>query len=58
MNISAVSVTPWHDAKDSEFVLSLFMQELAEPVAATVVTCLIMVVAFASVFSATLGYSR
>jgi hypothetical protein len=58
MNISVVSVTPWHVAKDSEFVLSLFMQELAELVAATVVTCLIMVVVFASVFSATLGYSR
>src|SRR6185436_20034282 len=28
------------------------------PVAANIVTCLILVVAFASVFSATLGYSR
>ena len=58
MNVSVVSVIPWHVAKDSEFVISLFMYELAGPVAATVVTCLIMVVAFASVFSATLGYSR
>lgn len=58
MNISVVSVIPWQYAKDSEFLVSLFMQELAGPVAATVVTCLILVVAFASVFSATLGYSR
>jgi amino acid transporter len=53
-----VSVIPWQYAKDSEFLVSLFMQELAGPVAATVVTCLVLVVAFASVFSATLGYSR
>lgn len=58
MNISVVSVIPWQYAKDSEFLVSLFMQELAGPVAATVATCLILVVAFASVFSATLGYSR
>lgn len=58
MNISVVSVIPWNYAKDSEYLVSLFMQELAGPVAATVATCLILVVAFASVFSATLGYSR
>jgi fructoselysine transporter len=58
MNISVVSVIPWERAKESEFVLSLFMQELAGNKAAQVVTCLILWVAFASVFSATLGYSR
>jgi len=58
MNISVASVVPWQEAKDSEFVLSLFMQRLAGPAAATVLTCLILWVAFASVFSATLGYSR
>lgn len=58
MNVSVVSVIPWNYAKDSEFLVSLFMQELAGPVAATVATILILIVAFASVFSATLGYSR
>lgn len=58
MNISVVSVIPWQYAKDSEFLISLFMQELAGPIAATLVTCLVLIVAFASVFSATLGYSR
>jgi amino acid transporter len=58
MNISVVSVIPWQHAKDSEFVISLFMQELIGPAAAKVVTALILLVAFASVFSATLGYSR
>lgn len=58
MNISVASVIPWQVAKDSEFVISLFMQQLAGPKAATIITCLILLVSFASVFSATLGYSR
>jgi amino acid transporter len=58
MNVSVVSVIPWRQAKDSAFVVSDFMQTLAGPTAAKAVTCLILWVAFASVFSATLGYSR
>ena len=58
MNVSITSVIPWQEAKDSQFVISVFMQRLAGDKAATVVTCLILWVAFASVFSATLGYSR
>lgn len=58
MNISVVSVVPWNLAKDSQFVISVFMQQLAGATAAKIVTCLILLVAFASVFSATLGYSR
>ena len=58
MNVSVVSVIPWQRAMNSEFVVSEFMQVLAGDTAAKVVTCLILWVAFASVFSATLGYSR
>lgn len=58
MNISVVSVVPWQVAKDSEFVVSVFIQNLMGSNAANVATCLILWVAFASVFSATLGYSR
>ncbi|MFA6085460.1 APC family permease [Mucilaginibacter sp.] len=58
MNVSVVSVIPWHVAKDSHFVISEFMQQLAGNTAAKIVTCLILLVAFSSVFSATLGYSR
>lgn len=58
MNVSVVSVIPWQQAKDSSFIMSVFMQALAGNGAAHVLTCLILVVAFASVFSATLGYSR
>lgn len=58
MNVSVVSVIPWKAAKDSEFVISLFMEQWLGPAAGVAVTILILVVAFSSVFSATLGYSR
>jgi len=58
MNVSVVSVIPWQQAKNSEFVVSEFMETLLGHHAAVIVTCLILWVAFASVFSATLGYSR
>ncbi len=58
MNVSVVSVIPWQHAKNSEFVVSEFIQILAGNTAAKIATCLILWVAFASVFSSTLGYSR
>lgn len=58
MNISVSSVIPWHEAKDSNFVVSLFFEKVAGRTAAAIATGLILWVAFSSVFSATLGYSR
>ena len=58
MNISVASVLPFETIKHSSFVVSDFIKELAGPTAATIVTILILWVAFASIFSATLGYSR
>lgn len=58
MNVSVVSVIPWEQARDSHFVVSEFMQALMGSAAANVITVLILWVAFSSVFSATLGYSR
>jgi amino acid transporter len=58
MNISVASVIPWQRIVDNEFVLSVFMKELMGNTAAQIITVLILWVAFASVFSATLGYSR
>jgi fructoselysine transporter len=58
MNISVASVIPWQRIIDNEFVLSVFMKELMGNTAAQIITVLILWVAFASVFSATLGYSR
>ena len=58
MNISVASVLPLKQIQESKFVVSEFIQTLAGKTAATIATCLILWVAFASVFSATLGYSR
>jgi amino acid transporter len=58
MNISVASVLPLAQIKQSKFVVSLFVQNLAGATFATIATVLILWVAFASVFSATLGYSR
>lgn len=58
MNISVASVLPLHQIETSQFVVSEFVQVLSGHTAATVATILILWVAFASVFSATLGYSR
>lgn len=58
MNISVASVVPYPVLIKSKFVVSEFVQTLQGGKAALVVTVLILFVAFASVFSATLGYSR
>ena len=58
MNISVASVLPIDAIKNSKFVVSLFVETLSGPTYATIATLLILWVAFASVFSATLGYSR
>lgn len=58
MNISVASVLPLEQIKQSKFVVSEFVETLSGPTAANIATILILWVAFASVFSATLGYSR
>jgi fructoselysine transporter len=58
MNISVSSVLPLHDIAKSNFVVSEYISVLAGPVAAVIATAIILWVAFASMFSATLGYSR
>ncbi|RTL49372.1 MAG: amino acid permease [Sphingobacteriales bacterium] len=58
MNVSIASVLPLHTIQHSQFVVSTFIEQIAGPSAANVATLLILWVAFASVFSATLGYSR
>ncbi|RYF95829.1 MAG: amino acid permease, partial [Chitinophagaceae bacterium] len=58
MNISVVSVIPWQEARYSEFVVSAFMYKLMGSTAAKIVTIMVLIVAFSSVFSAMLGYSR
>lgn len=58
MNISVASVLPLHDMAESRFVVSEYINVIAGPTAALIGTGIILWVAFASVFSATLGYSR
>jgi amino acid transporter len=58
MNISVASVLPLERIQHSKFVVSEFIEVLSGHTAAMIGTILILWVAFASVFSATLGYSR
>ncbi len=58
MNVSVASVLPLEQIQKSKFVVSEFVQSLSGSTAANIATVLILWVAFASVFSATLGYSR
>lgn len=64
MNLCILGVVPWremlHAGQNNSglYVVSLFMQRIYGPQAARIVTALVIVTAFASVFSLTLGYSR
>jgi len=58
MNISVASVLPYNVLIKSNFVVSDFIETLQGGTIATIVTVLILIVAFASVFSGTLGYTR
>lgn len=58
LNMSVVSVIPWQEAAQSKYVVSFFISKVSGPNASIVATIIILIVAFSSVFSATLGYSR
>jgi len=59
MNISVMGVMSWQSVQaDNKYLVSSFMQQLYGPVAGTVVTVLILCVAFSSLFAVVLGYSR
>jgi basic amino acid/polyamine antiporter, APA family len=64
MNLCILAVVPWREmlqagqSNSGLYVVSLFMQRIYGPWAARLVTGLVIVTAFASVFSLMLGYSR
>jgi len=64
MNISILGVVPWQEmvqagrTNSGLYVVSIFMQRIYGPWAASLATGLVMWTAFASVFSLMLGYSR
>ncbi|MFD2573403.1 APC family permease [Spirosoma soli] len=58
MNLSVVSVVPWQQAQNSQFIVSTFVETLYGPGAARMATVLVLLVAFSSLFAVLLGYSR
>jgi amino acid transporter len=58
MQTSVLGVVPWQQAKESQFIASTFFERIYGSPAATVATVMILWIAFASLFSLTLGYSR
>jgi len=51
-------VIPWQKARESKFLVSTFVETISGPFAAKIATLLVMWIAFASIFSGLLGYSR
>ncbi len=58
MSASILSVVPWREAEKSTFIASTFIERLQGTAAASLMTVLMLWIAFSSVFSLLLGYSR
>lgn len=58
LNISVVSVIPWQQAKESQFIVSSVIETIYGSQAAQIATALVLMVAFSSLFAVLLGYSR
>jgi amino acid transporter len=58
MNVTIIGVVPWRQAIHSTAIVSDFMERLHGPLAAKIVTALILWTTFGSIFAALLGYSR
>lgn len=58
MNLSIIGVLPWRQAMASHSIVSDFIQRLYGAAAASWMTALILLIAFASVFCVLLGYTR
>jgi fructoselysine transporter len=58
MQTCVLGVVPWREAQNSQFIVSTFFQRIYGTETARFATVLILWIAFASLFSLTLGYSR
>ncbi|HLW43766.1 MAG TPA: amino acid permease [Candidatus Acidoferrales bacterium] len=58
MQTCVLGVVPWQEAQHSQFIVSIFFQRIYGTHLAKFATLLILWIAFASLFSAALGYSR
>lgn len=58
MSVVIVGTIPWHEAAVSHAVVSDFIRRLHGPLAAAVMTCLILAATLGGIFTMILGYSR
>ncbi len=58
MNVSILSVVPWREAQNSTFIASTYIERLYGATAGKIMTLLMLWIAFSSVFSLLLGYTR
>jgi amino acid transporter len=58
MTAAFLSVIPWREAVESRYIASVYIQTLFGSTAGKVMTALLLWIAFSSVFSLLLGYSR
>ena len=58
MQIAVLGVIPWQEAKESQFIVSLFFERIYGHAAALIATGLILFIATSSLFAVMLGYSR
>jgi basic amino acid/polyamine antiporter, APA family len=58
MNASILSVVPWREAQQSKFIASTYIEKLHGIGAGNLMTLLMLWIAFSSVFSVLLGYTR
>ena len=58
MSASFLSVIPWQEVMKSKFIASIYIEKLHGAAAGNLMTVLLLWIAFSSVFSLLLGYSR
>lgn len=58
LNTAILAVVPWQTAKDSPFIVSLFVEQILGQQAAQIATALVLIIALSSLFAVMLGYSR
>lgn len=58
MNMSIMGVIPWQEAQQYDRIVSIFIEKIYGYKAATIITVLILIAAFSSLFALLLGYSR
>lgn len=58
MQLCVLGVIPWQQAKDSQFIVSLYFETLFGRTAAVIATIMILWIALSSLFAVMLGYSR